>query len=1385
MPKLPLHLRMSRRGRLVALALTICVTATGLVIAQQTRVGRFEAFPLEHIDAGQAATQLEKAFGNAVEVIPDTTKNRLLVSTNRETTAAVQQFIRSLDQPATQQPNIQTPIDEPLAEPDDSRRLVVAYRVPPQQLASLADLLRTSYAPESGLTVATDERVSQLLVVAPTRVQSEIKAIMRDKGFQPFSDETGAVAQPTNLRQDRTVTQSYDLQNISWREFEAAIVRTWGNRLNVSSQRDGELISVELPAPQGVTAMMNIDRRAGKLTLSGPESIVAAWRRAVQSLDVVPDVQTDARWISTEAADVNEVRKAVSYLRLASATQPQDGEVSAIVPIRPETRQDPIQGGGQDDPQDVDPGAGDEPRLPNFQDGEITEGLIGPVNLEFIEEFGIIVVTGNPDDVEKVNRIINQIINISEETLPRIELYPLANVDSQAISQVVQELYDQVFAPRQDPVTITPLLKPNALLLIGRDEAVESVIAFLKELDVPVPPANEFQVIYLKHMSAIDAKARLDEHYLGITAGGATAGAANQATDVGVGLSVRIRVTADYRSNALVVSASPRDIAEIEAFVDSIDVVGPESTNTVRILRLKNSLAEELAPVLQDVLNGQLQGAGLGFNPQGNLGNTQQLQGGFGAQQQQLARIRSVMLELVTVDPRGQKLITKSGITFDVRVTADTNSNTLIVQGPAENMDLIEILVRELDRLPDAETVLKVYTIVNGDAAKLLELLQALFATEEQLPLQSGTVGEASTLVSLRFAIDTRLNSLIVSGSQADIDVVESLLIRLDLEDVEDRVTVIVRLHNSSAVDVATAVNDWLDGRDELNSNEDLYSIYQQVERTILVIPEGASNSLILSATEEFLPEIEAVIERLDRRPPMVMIQVLLATVTLDDQEEFGIEMGIQDSLLFDRGAAGAASIADQGLVGFPFNQSTIGNLPASYAATREPLLAQGLNLLNVGRTNGTLGFGGLVLSAGNESVNLLLRALKAQSRLQVLSRPQIMTVENLQGFVQIGQRVPYITETTLSNFGQTNTTEFVDVGILLQVTPRVSPDGLMVLGVDATRSQLGAEEDGIPISINLAGDVIRSPAIDIITAQTTVMARSGQTVVLGGLIETTDSDVMRGVPILSNIPGIGSLFRFDQRISQRDELLIIMTPYLIESEEDMTMLNQMEMDRMSWCLADVANVHGTIGYSDFDGYLQSTGPATVYPDLDPAGMNLQAPPIPEDMPIPPSSRGSQMDYRDSPSIMEGPQIQLQDGQGGPTSELDSSFFPPVDGSRRQAPAQRAAYDQTRIDPNRYRQDRTGVAPANYQLPRENSNSQYNPMQPAVQRTGYSPADTRTRPSNGPAPGQQRPSYDPRQDNSMNQRTAYPSHSAGQAASISPNLRYGPQRPSSYPSTNR
>ncbi|MBD3675958.1 MAG: hypothetical protein HUJ26_20810, partial [Planctomycetaceae bacterium] len=642
---------------------------------------------------------------------------------------------------------------------------------------------------------------------------------------------------------------------------------------------------------------------------------------------------------------------------------------------------------------------------------------------------------------------------------------------------------------------------------------------------------------------------------------------------------------------------------------------------------LTNAVASDVA----DVLNAAFQALQLPQGQTNQLGGAGAFNvGGTGESSTQLREIKSLAVEFLSTDGQSEELI-RSGILADIRVTADPRINSLVVTAPSRSMKLMEALIARLDQIPSSVAEIKVFTLRNSDATQAVDLLTSLFAqtatgggggfnnTSQQSAqgLQiAGATDVSNTLVSLRFSADVRTNSVVAVGGADSLNVVEAILLRLDEDGLRQRQTTVIKLKNSPAADVAEAVNQFLDSQRALaEAQPDLISNVELLEQEIVVVPEAVTNSLLVSATPRYFNIIQNMVARLDEAPPQVIIQALLVEVTLDNTDEFGVELGLQDSILFN----------------VDIGNNLFNNL--------DTLGGQGLSNFGVGRSNSDLGFGGLVLSASSENISLLIRALAARRNVQILSRPQIRTLDNQQAQIQVGQQVPIVNGANPSQFGGAASPTVIqeEVGIILSVRPRINPDGTIVMETAATKSALNGM--GVPIYVNPDGSTIESPIIDITTAQATVSVPNGHTIVLGGMITESDETIERKVPWLGDVPVVGRAFRFDATNTSRSELLIFLTPRVILNDADSEFIKQVETERTHVIEEQAEEIHGPLfGVPPtMEGMVPMNGPVPL-PDgtfLDPSN------PQPEGTDQQQSS--SEKSYRQSSQIQ---QVSAEEVQG-------------------------------------------------------------------------------------------------------------------------------------------
>lgn len=1135
---------------------------------QSTTAPELKVYDVQHTKAVDAASRIQSVLTDidrTAEVITDVPRNRIIVRGGPQVQRIALQMLQAIDRPA--------PVVRQAAAQQPTS--VEAYPVPAAELDRVVVDLQREFP---HIRFAKYPRLNEVLVIGSQAEQKQVSSWLAKQmagGVRPATPGQTVAPRPFQESVAVTATQTVALRRITPNEMIQQLAVVFHGRAAPLNTSNGSLTKFEVRGPNG-TMRLQVDQVNRRVTLTGPQSLLDDYVRLVTVLD--QPLQNSTRMITLENSAPADVRRAMSLLR--QATHVERGMVAAAIQLG--ARGEPViqvaAQPGQDNP--------DQPMPPDPAGGEadteenLDSGLIGDVRIEFIPELGIIVLRGRERDVERVRRIIEQIETTSRTVQPVIEIIYLQHLNGQTATELIVELYDQVFEPRQGPLSITSLDKPNAILLIGRKEAMTVVKDLIARLDEPVPASTQMRVFRLLHISATDAQIMFSNFFVDqtdVTTGpGGTGGG-----DRRPGLGTRARVVVDVRANSLIVQAGPSDMREVALFIKEIDVDGGEAKQQVVVFRLQNTLATELAPVLQSALTGQ---------PQVGLAAP-----GVATTTTPPARRLEILAEL---DDEVQQIIS-SGVLTDVTVVADANVNALIITAPISSINMIAELIRQLDQGPNAESIVKVFPVRNGDATTLAGILQTLFG--QQVTAGQGalggvlgqafgglqaTVGESS-LIPLRIVPETRTNSIIVSGTMGDLNVVEILLLRLDQDSVETRKMVVYRLKNAPALDVANTITTMLTSQRTLiqqnfNTNQ-FVSPYQQFESEIIVVPELVTNSLIVSATPQYFEQMIKIIEELDYRPPMVMVQCLICEVELKDAFEFGVELGLQDSLLFDRGVL----LGDTSTL----SNSTTGNL----------LAGQALSTFNMGLSSAATGFGGMVLSAGNESVNILVRAMQDAGRLQVLSRPQIMALNNQVAFVQVGAQVPRITGVNITPQGGTqNVTADVPVGMLLRIQPRINDDGLIVMIIDIERSEVGPAGSGIPIAVAENGQVINSPQIFTTTAQTTISAQDGQTVVFAGLIQKSRSVNSRRIPFLSDIPVVGRLFRFDAESEARKELLIFLTPHIMHDQADNDWINQVESQRISWCLSDVVEMHGDVGMSGGYGLWGPPSLPMIYPDETP-----------------------------------------------------------------------------------------------------------------------------------------------------------------------------------------
>jgi general secretion pathway protein D len=296
----------------------------------------------------------------------------------------------------------------------------------------------------------------------------------------------------------------------------------------------------------------------------------------------------------------------------------------------------------------------------------------------------------------------------------------------------------------------------------------------------------------------------------------------------------------------------------------------------------------------------------------------------------------------------------------------------------------------------------------------------------------------------------------------------------------------------------------------------------QKQRQEIVVIPDESSNSIIVRVSPQDYPVVEATIKSLDQAPKQVLIEVLIAEVTLGDENQLGMEWSAIGTT--GTGSAGGA-LTHQATAVF-----TEGGL--STAAT-------GLSYL-VSMT---------------ERLTGVVKAYANQSKINILSSPHILTADNKEAMISVGKQVPIVTTETRSAEGTTTDkkVEYKDTGIILKVKPHISASRTVTLEVnqevsEAQKNLLGGSD---------------SPIILTRKATTTMMVGDGMTLLIGGLIQEKKERTREGIPFLSRIPWLGYLFSYTVDKVARTELVILLTPRVIDDVNEAIELTEPFKDRV------------------------------------------------------------------------------------------------------------------------------------------------------------------------------------------------------------------------------
>ena len=511
--------------------------------------------------------------------------------------------------------------------------------------------------------------------------------------------------------------------------------------------------------------------------------------------------------------------------------------------------------------------------------------------------------------------------------------------------------------------------------------------------------------------------------------------------------------------------------------------------------------------------------------------------------------IQIIPLQHISVE--SMKKIISPLLTTNASFIEIPETNNLMMIEMAYNVRRIIKVVQALDIDKLASSDIQLYKLRNADSEVLVQELEEVFSSMGY----KEALGDSLSFLSL-----SRLNSvLVVNAFDKILPTIEFWINRLDQPISEGDVsTFVYYVQNGDAIALAGLLNGIFQGQGEsanTTSNTSAGStattkikanvsgaattststnpvvqttdgLSNDFEGKIIILPDPDTNSLIIRTSPRNYPAILALIDKLDLFPQQVLIEVLIVDLDIDESTAAGLEIAFQ-------GFAGSTTVKG----GSSSSTTKAGTLGTALGAGTASLLA-----------------GGSFIIGDPDKLIAQLKLFASDSKTNILSNPILVTSDNKAATISITNEIPIEQEAQVPSGGGsvvTSTVEFRSVGIKLDITPKINADNYITLKISQEISSRGA-------------DVGNQPSFNTRLVNTEVVLKDNQVLVMGGLMQTTTTDTVSGIPILKDLPYIGKLFGSESTSLNKTELMIFITPHVISNSEDSEFVTRQFKKRLS-----------------------------------------------------------------------------------------------------------------------------------------------------------------------------------------------------------------------------
>ncbi len=690
------------------------------------------------------------------------------------------------------------------------------------------------------------------------------------------------------------------------------------------------------------------------------------------------------------------------------------------------------------------------------------------------------------------------------------------------------EMREKVRGALSEKATVEINDRSNQIIITDYNENVSLVANLIERLDTDQPGDLTVRVIPLRHASGKDLVKEITPLYQKLS---------------GKPSSEPVEVSANERSNSLIILSSEANFRALQRIVETLDTADAQE-KIMRLFPLQNADAEDVARQLKELASDQ--------------SNNRPRYYYFG--------------------PETQQAVGK------MNIVADRRRNTVVVQAPPGQMVSIAKTIAALDEPVGGEALApKIYPLKYVSAVDIEDILNELFLKKQQPrtyffydeppePTADRDVGRLYGKV--RITSEPYSNAIIITAnSRENLQAVEDVLQQLDVPSSNGESTFRVGLKYAKAVNVANNINvlfakggspalrpvapvnpqnpqpqqanqqnnfqsqnstpleretkddlyfPWLGGQPETLRAGDRSAGRQisDLVGRVRVVPDHRSNSILVSANVHLFPQVVKLIHELDMPTAQVLIEARIVEVSTDAMDRLGVRWSPDGSQTF------TAEDYDNSIIG-----RTRMNYLRGFGGNTEVNAPDrgGVNMLRSGLLDVSV------------NLDVLIQFLRKNTDASVLAEPQISVEDNEMGKLFVGSQVPFIYQSQNTEAGSLNQSfTYKDVGIILEVIPHINVTGDVLLRIRVESSTI------VPGETILGGAVI-----DARTFRTDMTAKSGETIVLGGIIQKQFSETIRKVPILGSIPGLGWAFKKKDKTAREVELFVFLRPRVIRTAED------------------------------------------------------------------------------------------------------------------------------------------------------------------------------------------------------------------------------------------